>query len=121
MRTAATSRLRFGGSVRGDTILRGLVQPAITHVVDASHRLLLRGRKRFFGGSVSEQLPFLLRRRPGGLRSLTGLTSGASADDRELVERIMAAYRLATSSFAWDNTSIWLDFFEQHTRESTRR
>jgi hypothetical protein len=59
-------------------------------------------------------MPYLLHRRQRGLRSLTEVTIGASADDRELVERIMTAYRLATSSFAWDSSSMWMGFFEQH-------
>ena len=59
-------------------------------------------------------MPHLLHRRQRGLRSLTEVTIGAGADDRELVERIMTAYRLATSSFAWDSSSMWMGFFEQH-------
>jgi hypothetical protein len=42
------------------------------------------------------------------------VTVGASAHDTELVERIMTSYRLATSSFARDNSSMWTGIFEQH-------
>jgi hypothetical protein len=59
----------------------------------------------------------MLNRRERGLRSRTEVTVGASADDRELVERIMTAYRHATSSFAWDSSSMWTAFFEQHHAE----
>jgi hypothetical protein len=83
--------------------------------------MLLRWRKRLSSGSISEQIPFMLHRRPRGLRPPTDTTSGATADDRVLVERIMAAYRHATSSFAWDSTSMWAGFFEQHHVGSTRR
>ena len=75
---------------------------------------LLRWRKRVSRGTISEQIPFMLNRRPRGLRPPTDVTGGATADDRELVERIMTAYRHATSSFAWDSTSMWAGFFEQH-------
>ena len=62
-------------------------------------------------------MPFLLRRRRRGLRPLTEVTAGSSADDRELVERIMTAYRRATSSFTWDGSSMWTGIFEQHHAE----
>ena len=95
-------------------VARDRVQPSVRHVTQASYRLLLRWRKRFSRGSISEQMPFLLHRRERGLRSRTEVTAGASADDRVLVERIMTAYRRATSSFAWDSSSMWKGFFEQH-------
>jgi hypothetical protein len=66
---------------------------------------------------VSEQIPFMLRRQQRGLRAVTEVTVGASAADRELVERIMAAYRRAVSSFAWDSSSMWTGIFEQHHTE----
>jgi hypothetical protein len=99
------------------TRLLDVARPAIAQAFRVSNRLLLQARKRFSRGSISEQIPFLLHRRQRGLSSLTGVTSGESADDRELIERIMAAYRLAVSSFAWDSSSMWAEFFEQHHAE----
>jgi len=45
------------------------------------------------------------------------VTVGADADDRELVERIIASYRRATASFVWDSSSMWSGFFEEHHAE----
>jgi hypothetical protein len=88
--------------------------PRIGHVARLSHRLILRGRKRFSGASLAEQMPFLLHRRQRGLRSLTEITVGASIDDHELIRRIITAYRLTVSAFESDSTSMWSDFFQLH-------
>lgn len=102
------------------TRLLDAARPAVGHAFRLSNRLLMAARKRFTRSSLSEQMPFLLHRRQRGLSSTTDVTVGESADDRELVERIMAAYRLAVSSFAWDSSSMWAEFFEQHHAEIHR-
>jgi hypothetical protein len=108
---------RTVGNARGGTWRWGdLVQSAIRHVVRGSQQLLSwrRARRRRSRAAVREQVPFLLHRRPDGLRSRMGVTGGESADDRELVERIVTAYRRAASSFEWDSSSMWAGFFEHH-------
>ena len=42
------------------------------------------------------------------------MSSGGPADDRILVERIVAAYRAAAEDFRHDRSSMWAGFFEQH-------
>jgi len=65
-------------------------------------------------GRPAEYAPYLLHRRPEALAPVGAVSSGGPADDRILVERIVAAYRAAAEDFRHDRSSMWAGFFEQH-------